>query len=448
MYVHDGDYYQEYSYEVLTKISFDRYSDMFKKVMHVAGTKFFGSALVVEEANVAMTLSSLATSQQVKFNSRADVDSANESIEMDIQAKSYEFNALNNVNQETEFFTLTNLPVYNPVKLAVGDLVQYISNTGNFIGVGDGASTMSNAAFYYVVFANTSGVKLSTTLGGSVLNVNTAALSSEKHSLLQYINPFANGDLVLYTTDTGNSAVIANITGTFVTNTGKVTYDFIKIPNNTFRNSDYVNVTFTATTCNTQQFNSNTNVNANTANIQISNTFITITAHPFANNDSVLYYTASGNTVIGGLTNNEIYYVIQANTNTFKLTTVSGNTSGIIELSPSQTAEAGHYLLRGFNSITNAASYYVMDANSSGFKLSTNGNRNNIIHFKSSNTNLTLNLTQAQLTNTVSYYVVNTTPNTVKLSLTLGGSPINITANTTDEGSNTAGHYLTKTVEE
>jgi hypothetical protein len=48
----------------------------------------------------------------------------------------------------------------------------------------------------------------------------------------------------------------------------------------------------------------------------------------------------------------------------------------------------------------------------------------------------------------VSYYVVNTTPNSVKLSLTLGGSPINITANTTDEGSNTAGHYLTKTVEE
>ena len=261
MYIHDSDYYQEYSYEVLTKISFDRYSDMFKKVMHVAGTKFFGSALIVEEANVALTLSSIATSQQVKFNSAADVDSANESIEMDIQAKSYEFNALNNVNQETEFFTLTNLPVYNPVKLVVGDLVQYISNTGNFIGIGDGTSTMSNAAFYYVVFANTSGVKLSTTLGGSVLNVNTAAIGSEKHVLLQYINPFANGDLVLYTTDTGNTAV-----------TG--------------------------------------------------------------------------------------------------------------------------------------------------------------------------------LTNSTSYHVVNTTPNTVKLSLTLGGSPINITANTTDSGSNTAGHYLTKTVEE
>ena len=261
MYIHDGDYYQEYSYEILSKISVDRYADMFKKVMHMAGTKFFGSALVIEEANVAMALSEIATSQQVKFNAATDVNSSAETIEMDIQAKNYEFNALNNVNQETEFFTLTNLPVYNPVKLVVGDLVQYISNTGNFIGIGDGVSTMSNSAFYYVVFANTSGVKLSTTLGGSVLNVNTAALSSEKHSLLQYINPFANGDLVLYTTDTGNTAV-----------TG--------------------------------------------------------------------------------------------------------------------------------------------------------------------------------LTNSTSYYVVNTTPNTVKLSLTSNGSPINITANTTTSGSNTAGHYLTKTVEE
>jgi len=59
-----------------------------------------------------------------------------------------------------------------------------------------------------------------------------------------------------------------------------------------------------------------------------------------------------------------------------------------------------------------------------------------------------LNLSQNKLTNAQSYYVVNTTPNTVKLSLTANGSPINITANTTDSGSNTAGHFLTKTIEE
>jgi hypothetical protein len=52
------------------------------------------------------------------------------------------------------------------------------------------------------------------------------------------------------------------------------------------------------------------------------------------------------------------------------------------------------------------------------------------------------------LTNSTSYYVVNTTPNTVKLSLTANGSPINITANGSTSGSINAGHFLTKTIEE
>jgi hypothetical protein len=45
-YLHDGNYYQEYSYEVISKIPFDRYSEMFKKVIHVSGTKLFGSVLI------------------------------------------------------------------------------------------------------------------------------------------------------------------------------------------------------------------------------------------------------------------------------------------------------------------------------------------------------------------------------------------------------------------
>lgn len=206
MYVHDGDYYQEYSYEVLSKISVDRYADMFKKVMHMAGTKFFGSALVVEEAALTMTLSQIATSQQIQFNAATDVSSSADTIKLDIEARKYEFDALDDVDQEAEFFTLTNLPNYNPVKLAVGDLVQYTSNTGNFIG------GMSNNSFYYVIFANTSGVKLSTTKDGAVLDVNTAALGSEKHALTQLINPFSDGDAVVYSVDTGNT-VVTGLTG-------------------------------------------------------------------------------------------------------------------------------------------------------------------------------------------------------------------------------------------
>lgn len=42
-YVQDSDYYQEYSYEVQTDISIDKYADVFKKIMHIAGNKLFGA---------------------------------------------------------------------------------------------------------------------------------------------------------------------------------------------------------------------------------------------------------------------------------------------------------------------------------------------------------------------------------------------------------------------
>lgn len=42
----DGDFYQEYSYEILTRIPLDRYAEMFRKVMHTAGTRFFGGVLI------------------------------------------------------------------------------------------------------------------------------------------------------------------------------------------------------------------------------------------------------------------------------------------------------------------------------------------------------------------------------------------------------------------
>jgi hypothetical protein len=52
------------------------------------------------------------------------------------------------------------------------------------------------------------------------------------------------------------------------------------------------------------------------------------------------------------------------------------------------------------------------------------------------------------LSNNNNYYIVGTASSTVKLSTSFNGTPINITANTTTSGANTAGHYLTKIIEE
>jgi len=50
--IHDGDYYQEYSYEILSRLPLERYADTFKKVMHTAGTRFFGGVSITSTANV------------------------------------------------------------------------------------------------------------------------------------------------------------------------------------------------------------------------------------------------------------------------------------------------------------------------------------------------------------------------------------------------------------
>jgi len=53
--LHDNDYYQEYSYEIISKIPFDRYVDVLKKITHVAGTKAFGRLSILSTPNVQMS---------------------------------------------------------------------------------------------------------------------------------------------------------------------------------------------------------------------------------------------------------------------------------------------------------------------------------------------------------------------------------------------------------
>lgn len=50
--IHDGDYYQEYSYDVMSRLPVDKYGDMFKKVMHTAGTRFFGTVVIDTVSNI------------------------------------------------------------------------------------------------------------------------------------------------------------------------------------------------------------------------------------------------------------------------------------------------------------------------------------------------------------------------------------------------------------
>ena len=56
-FLHDGEYYQNFSYDIRTSIPLDKYSEVLKKIVHVAGTKFFGTFVDMVEENVQITSS-------------------------------------------------------------------------------------------------------------------------------------------------------------------------------------------------------------------------------------------------------------------------------------------------------------------------------------------------------------------------------------------------------
>ena len=62
-YLHDNDFYQEYSYQVRTGIPFDKYRQQIKDVVHLAGSKLFGQLEVSATGNVALAVSNSSVSQ-------------------------------------------------------------------------------------------------------------------------------------------------------------------------------------------------------------------------------------------------------------------------------------------------------------------------------------------------------------------------------------------------
>ncbi len=64
--IRDNKYYQEFSYDIIASISFDKYEKLIRDVMHVAGTKMFGSVAKVSEVTIPSVASTeIRTTQLV-----------------------------------------------------------------------------------------------------------------------------------------------------------------------------------------------------------------------------------------------------------------------------------------------------------------------------------------------------------------------------------------------
>ena len=65
-YMHDNDYYQEYSYEILTALPFSNYKDTLIKVLHVAGNRPFGRYVGTSEVPVGIVITSSTSDFDLK----------------------------------------------------------------------------------------------------------------------------------------------------------------------------------------------------------------------------------------------------------------------------------------------------------------------------------------------------------------------------------------------
>jgi len=59
--IRDNKYYQEYSYDIQTGVSLNRYRDIVKKVLHVSGTELFGSVIKNSNINTNITAATSTT---------------------------------------------------------------------------------------------------------------------------------------------------------------------------------------------------------------------------------------------------------------------------------------------------------------------------------------------------------------------------------------------------
>ena len=236
------------------------------------------------------------------------------------------FNPSLSVNTEIDNFML--LIANNTT--ANDTIVRYVTAQGN-----TAIAALANNSYYYVVQANTLGIKLSTTLGGSAINLYSTSLPSEDghyiygpgtpitltKGLTQNGHAFFGSDSVINITS-GINEFGHSLTGTGVS------------------------------------FNSNTSVNS-------TSEFITIPDNLFANGDLVKYHVSPGNTAVTGLVNNTAYWVVSANSSGLKLSTTYNGTA--INLTSGST-QTGHYL-SGVSLIErtiNVASFgsYLLNANS------------------------------------------------------------------------------------
>jgi hypothetical protein len=165
--IQDSYYYQEYSYEVKSSKSLDKYKKILKDVFHPVGNELFGRSLLLAIDNTQQ--SAISNPQTIYRILGAEL------------AASEIFNANTGVANTTEYITTIGIN-----DLADNDYVQYYTEANN-TPIGG----LANNSKYFVISSNTSALQLSITQGGAAINI-TSKNTETGHHLVQSIPASGN----------------------------------------------------------------------------------------------------------------------------------------------------------------------------------------------------------------------------------------------------------------
>lgn len=184
-YIQDSYYYQDYSYEVRVPLTLDKYKNILYNTFHVAGTELFGKFNLASyiSSNLAIIYEPISASTYVypEIDPSLRADSTDVTVDNDF----YTVDALDpftifantsGFSNTADILYINNANTY----FSVNDYVYYEVPTNNTAI----ASLIANT-FYYVSFSNNVSLALSSTKGGSNINIVDSRTTnpSEDHSI-------------------------------------------------------------------------------------------------------------------------------------------------------------------------------------------------------------------------------------------------------------------------
>ena len=190
----DSDYYQDYSYEIQTKLPFSKYSEILKKLVHVAGTKMFGKVIINSFSNSQVLETSDSAKKSISLNFvNASIGTKFSQSELIV--------ASNGVSNSTLSFSVSNsislsldqhsnvivIEVPNSSNPFVVGREVFMPNANNYVASGNivakNSNTSSNVTLLYVINSTgtfTSSNTVSGFLSSNVSNTSTSTTNLSK----------------------------------------------------------------------------------------------------------------------------------------------------------------------------------------------------------------------------------------------------------------------------